>query len=422
MFGLVDCNNFYVSCERVFRPDLRTRPVVVLSNNDGCVIALSPEAKALGMKRGDVFFQVRGLIERHGVAVFSSNYTLYGDMSRRVMWLLGEFTPHLEVYSIDEAFLDLSGMGSGEELKHYGERIVRTVGRGTGVPVSMGIAPTRTLAKIGSHFAKRHAGYEACCVIDTPSKRETALRLTPVSEVWGIGRRIAVRLKTLGVHTAWDFARMEEKRVRRNFGVTGVRTWLELRGEPCISIDKLPVQKTLCTSRSFAGSGLNALAPLEEAVAKFSAEAVRKLRKQNAAAQTLTVFAYTSPHRTDLPCDYLQGTVRLPVPTSALPELTAAALGVLRERWRSPAFHYKKAGIIISDICRADEVQPDLFDPTDRIRQEALQRAVDRVNQRFGQGTLHCAVQGNGHFADCLRADHKSPAYTTYLSQIIRVH
>ncbi len=421
MFGLVDCNNFYVSCERVFRPDLQRHPVVVLSNNDGCLIALSPEAKALGLKRGDVFFQVRGVLERYGVMVFSSNYTLYGDMSRRVMWLLSEFTPRLEVYSIDEAFLDLSGMGDGTSLTAYGERIVRTVGRGTGIPVSMGIAPTRTLAKIGSKFAKRYRGYHGCCVIDSASKRETALRLTPVSEVWGIGHRMSERLRTFGIHTAWDFSQMKAERVRRNFSITGLRTWRELRGEACISVEELPVNKTLCTSRSFAAGGLNTLSALEEAVAGFAAETVRKLRKQAAATRSLIVFAHTSMFRRDQPTDYLQGTQQFAVPTASLPEITSAALQVLRSTWKSEQYHYKKAGIIASDICRQRDILPDLFDRVNRTKQESLQRAIDAVNQRYGQNALHCAVQSGGHFADCLRADHKSPAYTTSLSDIIRV-
>lgn len=421
MYGLVDCNNFYVSCERVFRPDLRKRPVVVLSNNDGCVIALSQEAKALGLKRGDVFYQVQGVLQRHRVAVFSSNYTLYGDMSKRVMWLLGDYTPKLEVYSIDEAFLDLGALQTPMPLKAYGEGIVQRVHRGTGIPVSMGIAPTRTLAKIGSKFAKKYEGYHGCCLIDDEKRRETALRLTPIEDVWGIGRRMSKRLATLGVHTAWDFAGMREERVLKNFTVTGLRTWKELRGTPCISIDELPINKTICTSRSFPEKGINQLEELIEAVAAFVDETVRKLRKQQAAAQTFMVFAYTSPFRQDMPADYLQATTHLLTPSSSLQEITHVVVNLLRAHWRSSAFYYKKAGVIASDICRQDEVQPNLFDPINRPQQETLQEAIDRINALYGRGAVHTAVQGGKHFAARLKADYKSPDYTTALSQILRV-
>ena len=223
MIALVDCNNFFVSCERVFRPDLRNTPCVVLSNNDGCVIARSNEAKALGIKMGAPFYQVRELLEKNGVAVFSSNYVLYGDMSRRVMTLLSAYTPKLDIYSIDEAFLDFSGMGTAEELMPYARDMVRFITRGTGIPISLGIAPTRTLAKMASKFAKK--------------------KLFDIADVWGIGRRIGVRLKSIGVETAWDFVQRSEAWVRRELTVTGLRTWKELRGESCISIEDLPNKK-----------------------------------------------------------------------------------------------------------------------------------------------------------------------------------
>ena len=240
MFGLVDCNNFYCSCERVFNPELRTQPVVVLSNNDGCIIARSNEAKALGIEMGMPFYQAKELLEREKVAVFSSNYTLYGDMSRRVMMLLSEFTPELTQYSIDEAFIDLTGMGGGEALRDYGKRIVRTIGKGTGIPVTLGIAPTKTLAKVASRYGKKYKGYEGVCLIDTEEKRIKALQGFDIADVWGIGRRSAKKLEYYGVKTAWDFTQWSESRVRRLLTVTGTRTWKELRGENCIDISELP--------------------------------------------------------------------------------------------------------------------------------------------------------------------------------------
>lgn len=421
MFALVDCNNFYVSCERVFAPDLRDRPVVVLSNNDGCIVALSQEAKALGLKRGDVFFQVRRQLEASGVAVFSSNYTLYGDMSHRVMMLLGEFTPRLDIYSIDEAFLDLSCMGGYEELKPYGENIARTVRRGTGIPVSVGIAPTKTLAKIASKFAKKYKAYNACCIIDTEQKREKALRLFPIADVWGIGRRHAARLLSAGVKTAWDFTQKPAAWVRREFHVTGFRTWAELRGESCISIDELPQNKTLCTSRSFPAEGIETLAVLEEAVANFAAECHRRLTRQGAACQTLMVFAHTSYYRTDQPRDFLQTTVRLPVATASLAEIVSTAVRALRQSWRTDGhFFYKKAGVILSDICPADEVQLSLFDPTDRRKQRAIEKAIATINARCGQGSIRMAVQGQDKRWK-LKTEHLSRRYTTNINDIIRV-
>ena len=205
LFGLADCNNFYCSCERVFHPDLIGKPVVVLSNNDGCVIARSEESKALGIKMGDVFYQVKDKLEQNDVAVFSSNYNLYGDMSRRVMSLLSQYSPKVDVYSIDEAFLDLSGMGTPEQLTDYCRKMVRHIGKGTGIPISLGIAPTKTLAKMASKFAKKYKGYESVCLIDTDEKREKALNLFPVEDVWGIGYRHSKKLEYVGVRTAWDF-------------------------------------------------------------------------------------------------------------------------------------------------------------------------------------------------------------------------
>lgn len=245
VFGLVDCNNFFASCERVFRPDLRKRPVVVLSNNDGCIIARSNEAKALGLKMGDPLFKVRQLLEREGVAVFSSNYTLYGDMSRRVMSLLSRYTPRQEIYSIDECFLDLSGMGDGEQLRTYGEEIVRAVTKGTDIPVSMGIAPTRTLAKVASRFAKKYPGYHGVALIDTAERREKALRLLDVGDVWGIGRRMRTRLSEAGVVTAWDLTQRRPDWVRRELTVGGF-----VSGKSCAVCPASSWSNCLCNAAS----------------------------------------------------------------------------------------------------------------------------------------------------------------------------
>ena len=422
LFGLADCNNFYCSCERVFQPDLRDKPVVVLSNNDGCVIARSNEAKALGLKMGDPFFKVRDILDSNGVAVFSSNYNLYGDMSRRVMSLLSQYTPQLEIYSIDEAFLDLSGMGPADELLAYSKGMVKMVSKGTGIPISLGIAPTRTLAKMASKFAKKHKGYEGVCLMDTDEKREKALKLFDVADVWGIGPRHTATLSYYGIKTAWDFTQKSESWVRKLFTVTGVRTWKELRGISCISIDELPHKKSVCTSRSFADQGLCRLADVEEAVANFTAACARKLRQQHTVCASLTVFAYTSRFRTDLPTDCIHRTLTLQVPTNDHQELVALATRMLRADWKGDGmYHYKNAGVIVFDICRDEAVQTSLFDTVDRERQAKLAQAVEAINRKHGHNTLRMAVQGSSQSWH-LKNEYISRQYTTNPDDLIVIN
>ena len=422
MIALADCNNFYCSCERVFNPALRTTPVVVLSNNDGCVVARSNEAKALGIPMGIPFYQARELIEKNGVAVFSSNYNLYGDMSRRVMTLLAEFTPTLMPYSIDEAFLDLSGMGSGEALRDYGKRIVRVVGKGTGIPLTIGIAATKTLAKVAAHYGKRYKGYEGVCLIDSDERREKALRQLPVGEVWGIGRRLRATLEYHGVRTAWDLTQKSESWTRRLLTVTGTRIWRELRGESCIDIDELPLQKSVCTSRSFADEGIADLGRLEEAVANFAAACSRKLKARQSCCSGLTLFAYTSRFRDDLPARSINRTIHLPVPTNDQQEIIHAAITLLRADWdRSATYHYKKAGVIVWDITAASAIQTDLFDPIDRAKQARLAAAIDAINRRNGHDTVKVAIQGTAPKNWGLKQEHISQQYTTNLLEVIKV-
>lgn len=361
MFALVDCNNFYCSCERVFNPALRTSPVVVLSNNDGCIIARSNEAKAMGIAMGTPFYQVKDMLERNKVAVFSSNYTLYGDMSRRVMMLLSEFAPDVSQYSIDEAFVDLSGFGSGDMLREYGMNIVRAIGKGTGIPVTMGIAPTRTLAKVASKYGKRFKGYHGVCLIDTDDKRIKALQGLDVADVWGIGRRSVSKLNYYGVHTAYDLVQRSESWVRKMLTISGVRTWRELHGESCIDIEELPQKKSICTSRSFADEGLSELSHLEEAVANFASACSRKLKQQHSCCGAVTVFAYTSRFRTDVPRRAINHTSVMTVPTNDLRELVSTAVDALRSQWPADTCRFKKAGVIVWDICPDTAVQTYLL-------------------------------------------------------------
>ena len=420
MFGIVDCNNFYCSCERVFNPSLRTSPVVVLSNNDGCIIARSNEAKAMGIAMGTPFYQVKGMLENNKVAVFSSNYTLYGDMSRRVMMLLSEFTPDISQYSIDEAFVDLSGFGNGSQLSEYGKKIVKAIGKGTGIPVTMGIAPTKTLAKAASKYGKRYKGYEGVCIIDTEDKRIKALQGLDVADIWGIGRRSVSKLNYLGIHTAYDLTQRSESWIRRMLTISGVRTWRELKGESCIDIDTLPQKKSICTSRSFADNGLSELSQVEEAVANFAAACSHKLKLQHSCCSAVTVFAYTSRFRTDVPRQVINHTSVMNVPTSDLREIVSTAVNALRSEWPSDLCYFKKAGVIVWDICPDTAIQTYLFDKVDRAKQARLAAAIDSINRKNGYNMVKVAVQGTGKDWH-LKHEHASQRYTTDIKEIIKV-
>lgn len=423
MFALVDCNNFYCSCERVFNPALRDKPVVVLSNNDGCIIARSNEAKALGIKMGEPFFKIRQTLEEQKVAVFSSNYALYGDMSHRVMSLLSEFTPDITIYSIDEAFLQLpiAEHDPTFSIEEYGKKIVRTVTKGTGIPVTIGIAPTKTLAKIASHFGKQYAGYKNVCLIDTEEKRAKALQLTPIHEVWGIGRRLSPQLAYYGIRTAWDLTQKSEQWVRRNFSVTLARTWKELQGDSCIDIEELPHSKSICTSRSFPEKGISELPLLEEAVANFAASCSRKLKQQRTACYGMTIFAYTSRFPTSGHPYQLSQICSFSVATSDRQEIVSRAVEVLRQHWPDDITPFiKKAGVIAWGIIPDTAIQAQLFDPIDRGKQMALSKAIEEINRKNGHNMVRIAVQGYDKRWH-LKCERISKRYTTDIDDIIEI-
>ena len=448
MIGLADCNNFYCSCERVFRPDLIGKPVVVLSNNDGCVIARSEEAKALGYKMGDPFYQVKGKLEAEGVAIFSSNYTLYGSLSNRVMSMLSHYSPHINQYSIDESFFDVDQSMAerffqnnlkendtflnNESLLHqYGAKISADVLRAVGIPISIGIAETKTLAKIGSKFAKKYKGYQGCCLIDTDERRHKALSLFPIEDVWGIGRQISRKLDYMGIRTAAQFADKKESWVRSHFNITTVRTWKELNGESCISIEELPQKKSICTSRSFAGEGISDKDVVEEAVANFAVRCAEKLRHQGSVCQGITVFAWTSRFNENVPEYTIHDSLTLTIATNAQEEIVGAALSILRAKYPKPmadsrpdrpdmSFYFKKAGVILWQISPAHPRQQDLFDPIDRSKQKALMEAIDAINRKNGHGTIRQAVQGNGCRFD-LKREYMSKRFTTDIHDILKV-
>lgn len=421
LFGLADCNNFYCSCERVFHPDLVGKPVVVLSNNDGCVIARSEEAKRLGINMGGAFYQVKDQLEAAKVAVFSSNYNLYGDMSRRVHTMLGRYTSRVDIYSIDEAFIDMSDIGDSAFVTEYGKRIVREVTKGTGIPISLGVAPTKTLAKMGSKFAKKYPGYKGCCLIDTEEKREKALKLFPIEDVWGIGWRSVDKLKYHGVRTAWDLTQKSQDWVQRMLTITGVRTWKELQGESCIDIEELPHKLSICTSRSFPDKGLSNRADVEEAIANFAARCSAKMRRQNAVCQAITIFVYTNRFRTDLPTDNIYQTFHPLVPTADLNEIVNYAVNMLRLAWKGDGkYFYKKAGVLVWNIIDSSPIQGNLFDTVDREKQAQLNRAIDEINRKNGHNTIRMAVQGYSKRWH-LKCEYISKQYTTNINDIIRL-
>jgi len=411
MFGLVDCNNFYASCERVFNPSLNGKPIVVLSNNDGCVIARSNEAKVLGIKMGVPAYQIKGLVKQHDVAVFSSNYVLYGDMSGRVMSMLAELAPEIEVYSIDEAFLNLEGI---QNLQILGSEIVRQVTRGTGIPVSVGIAPTKTLANLANKFAKKYPAYNRLCIIDTEGKRTKALQLTGIGDVWGIGRKQAAKLEKQGVRTAYDFTQLPGSWVRKNMTVTGERTWKELRGISCIDMEIAPpAKKQICTSRSF-GKMVEDIDTMSEAIATHASTCAKKLRQQKSYAMSLMVFIHTNNFREDLPQYWKNTIVQLPIPTSDTLEIVEYALSGLKTIFME-GYQYKKAGVIITEI--TTNAQLGLFDSIDRDKRERLMQVVDKINGKF-QHHVKLAVQGSGRDWK-LKQEQLSQRYTTDINEVI---
>lgn len=410
----MDCNNFYASCERVFNPALNGKPIVVLSNNDGCVIARSNEAKALGIKMGVPAYQIKDLVSSHEVSVFSSNYTLYGDMSGRVMSILAGLAPELEVYSIDEAFINLDGI---QDIQLLGTKIVNKVTCGTGIPVSLGIAPTKTLAKVANKFAKKYPAYNRLCIIDTEEKRIKALQLTDINDVWGIGRRQASKLENQGVKTAYDFTQLSGTWVRKYMTVVGERTWKELRGLSCIDMESAPsAKKQICTSRSF-GKMVEDIETMSEAIATHASTCAKKLRKQKSYAVSLMVFIHTNNFREDLPQYWKNTVITLPVPTNDTLEIVHYALEGLRNIFMQ-GYQYKKAGVIITEIVTS--AQMGLFDTVDRDKRERLMRAIDKVNGEHRQ-LIKLAVQGTGREWK-LKQEQLSQRYTTDMNEILTIN
>lgn len=417
MFGLADCNNFFVSCERVFRPDLNGRPVIILSNNDGCVISRSNEAKRIGIKMGQPFYQLKLMIQRYDVAVFSSNYVLYGDMSKRVQMTLQSLVPATEVYSIDESFLDLRGI-EHDQLDDLGHHISYVVQRNTGIPISVGIAPTKTLAKIASKLCKQYPKLKGSCYMHRPEDIEKVLKKFLIEDVWGIGRRFSAMLKSRNILTAYDFTQMPVSLVQSLMHVGGVKTWRELRGEPCVEFEEMSKDKQQITvSRSFSKE-LTDVHDIQQQVALFTSMAAEKLRKQGSVCHEVMVFLLTNRHRDDKPQQFANRLIRLPVASDSTLELVNVASNAAGELVQKP-YEYKKAGVILSDIVPKNAMQTALFDEVDHQKQDRLMRALDAINKK--QGARSVVVASAGFQGVKMNRQHLSPNYTTEWGEIIEV-
>ena len=428
MYSIVDCDNCYVSCERVFRPDLNDKPVVVLSNNDGCVVARSNEAKLMGIKGGMPYYQLAEQFPNQDIAVFSSNYELYGELTGRVVEIIRKESPVYFRYSIDECFVYFNGIGQ-LDLKDWGEKLHKRIKRSVGMPTSIGIAPNKTLAKIAGHFAKKYQGYHHCCLIDNDEKRVKALKLFPISEVWGIGRRYATRLQAMGVQTAFDFAERNLSWVRATFkNIVIERTWRELNGEDCIPNEELAKKKSICMSRSFNGM-ITDLDGLRTHVSNFAARCAEKLRRQRTVASIVGVFLHTNAFREDLPQYWNFQEMRLITPTNSSIAIVKAANNVLRKVYRQD-YHYKKAGVIVMGIAPNAPIQQDFFDITaEQIeKMRRLDAIVDRLNKVNGtefivlgsqQYTSKGCKEKAYSFANAIKHEFRSKNPTTRWKDII---
>ncbi|MBP5977395.1 Y-family DNA polymerase [Brasilonema sp. CT11] len=417
MFALIDCNSFYASCEQAFNPALRSRPVVVLSNNDGCVIARSKAAKALGVPMAAPYFQIKKLCERHNVAVCSSNYELYGDISRRVMSILADFSTESEVYSIDEMFLNFSGFDLlGVEA--HALKIVQTVWQWAWIPVCVGIGPTKTLAKVANAAAKKQSKNGVFILQDQDTIKKH-LAKTPIEDVWGIGRRTAEKLLQLGVKTAGDFTLLDARLVRQQFGVVYERTLRELQGVACLKLEDIEAKKNICSSRSFSRP-VTELAEMEQAVTLYMTRAAEKLRAQDSYAQAVMTFIQTNRFKPLKPQHYAGKVVSLVSASQDTCVLIKAAIEGLRQGFKL-GFQYQKAGVMLLDLIQNNERQFDLFTPAPDQKRETLMKTIDNLNNRFGRHTAFFGSAGLKHDWQ-MRCNHLSKRYTTQWDELPTCH
>lgn len=384
-------------------------------------MARSNESKAMGIKMGTPFFKIRDKVESGNLIVRSSNYSLYGDLSLRVMSILAAAVPKIEIYSIDEAYLCVDGIEK-KKLEVLCPELVRRIRKWVGIPVSIGIASTKTLAKVANHFAKKYPGYKGVCRIVTEEQRVKALKLTPIGDVWGIGRRVAPRLLAMGLTTAFDYVSMPQDWVYKNLGLGGLRVWNELNGKESVEEERDEARQSICTSRSFAET-ITDIQELSARVSDFAAKCAEKLRHDGTAAYCINTFLYTNRFREDKPQDFPDATIRLDMPASSTQEVVSAALKALKLIWK-PGFEYKKAGVVVFDIVNRDERQLTLFetDSAKKEKQDVLSQVMDNVNVSSGQNVLRVATQRPGHYADGIRREHASRLFSTDWDSIIEIH
>ena len=418
--ALIDVNNFYVSCERAFNPKLKNKPVVVLSNNDGCAISRSNEVKALGITMGAPWFRMQDLVKQHGIIGLSSNYALYADMSNRVMSILRDFSPNQEVYSIDECFLDLTGF-SFVNLAEYGQTMRKRILDWTGLPVCVGIGSTKTLAKLANHCAKKQPIFNGVCNFNalTDEALTNILAGLPVGEIWGVGRKLAPKLNAIGIHNALDLKQADPYRIRQQFSVVMQKTVMELNGTVCIELQEIASpKKQILSSRSF-GHSVADYNSLAESITLYMSRAAEKLRKQGSCAGSVFVYIRTSPFKTEEP-QYSNGmTIPLPIPTDDTRQLVKLALWGLKRIYKA-GFKYAKAGVMIGELVSASEVQPDFFAKNFEISSNKLMGVLDAVNNKMGRGTMKLASEG---FKQPwrMKQGNKSPNYTTQWTGIPNV-
>jgi len=419
LFALVDGNSFYASCERVFRPDLEGKPIVVLSNNDGCVVARSAEAKMLGIKGFLPYFQIADLCRQHGVAVFSSNYALYGDMSARMMQVIGRWGIEQEVYSIDESFITLDGIPA---LRDYATRLRADVLQRVGIPTCVGIGPSKTLAKLANHVGKVFPKAQGVFAWDwlTPEWQDKLMARIAVSEVWGIGRRLTEQFAKMGIHTALDLKHADPKMIRRQFNVVVERTVAELNGISCLSLEDVsPAKQQIIASRSF-GQLVTDFDTLASSLTHHACRAAEKLRRQHSEARLVGINIHTNRFRAQDP--QYNGWLVVPLvhPSSDSVVITSAAMAGLQQVYRN-GYHYKKAGIVLMEISEAGREQRDLFTPLPDPRRAALMSTMDRINREYGRGTLRLGSEGTRKDW-AMRQEKRSPCWTTRWDELIRVY
>ena len=412
--ALIDCNNFYASCERIFNPRLIGKPIVVLSNNDGCIITRSAEAKELGIKMGEPYFKAKKIIDKNNVRVFSSNYSLYGDISQRVMETLARFASDVEIYSIDEAFLGLNGF-ENYELSKYCQYIRRTIKQWVGIPVSIGVSTTKTLSKIANNLAKKNKEYDGVCILKSWFDINEALKLTSIEDVWGIGRRLSVFLKKYKINTAYDFTQLDKGWIRKNMGVVGEKTFLELCGVSCIELELIPSdKKSCCVSRSFS-KPVEKIDDLEESVSSYGTRVAEKIREEGLVAESMSVFVLTNYFNRKEKQYSNSIKLQLPYPTDNSIKIVKRALEGIKKIYRQ-GYRYKKAGVILYGLTKAKQTR-GLLD-YDRESSDSIMNTLDRINERYGSSTIRLASEGVDK-SWSMRRESVSPCYTTRFDDLV---